>query len=87
MRRDIEVIIERVQTRNPTIKVHQLKVTHEADDDGIWFFNGDEGVEVQLESSSGMCPFLIETSETSARYDAKTIDEATTILLRLLHLK
>ena len=57
----------------PLVNVQQLQVLHPgADDDEIWFFRcpGSE-LEVQIESSTGMCPFLIETNESNVRFDAK----------------
>jgi hypothetical protein len=72
----------------PTVKVEQFKVSHPgADDDGLWFFNrpGSEFV-VQIESSPGMCPFLIETDESHARLTTKSIDETVEILAKLLHI-
>jgi hypothetical protein len=52
--------------------VEQLRVTHAADDDGLWFFRADgRQHEVQLESSSGMCPFIVETD---ADAQARTVD-------------
>jgi hypothetical protein len=47
-------------------------VTHPADDDGIWFFrNGD--VEVQIESSTGNCPFLIESNIQLERHTGNDV--------------
>jgi hypothetical protein len=88
MNRDIDIIIESVQAKHPEIAVSQLKVTHAADDDGIWFFKSKASkFEVQLESSKGTCPFLIETDESAERYNGGTPAEAETILLKLLHVR
>jgi hypothetical protein len=62
--RDIDRIIGLVKERLPAIQVEQLRVTHPADDDGLRFFSlpgNRKGI--QLESSSGMCPFIIEHSD------------------------
>lgn len=37
-KRDIDRIIEIVKERVPDVCIEQLKVTHPADDDGIWYF-------------------------------------------------
>jgi len=59
--RDVDRIIELVKGRFPTVVVEQLKVTHLADDDGIWFFSLPPiRKDIQIESSNGMCPFLVE---------------------------
>jgi hypothetical protein len=41
--------------------------------------------EVQIESSTGMCPFLIETHESNTRFAARSIEEAVAMLAQLLH--
>ena len=81
--RDIDRIMELVKSAIPTVQCEQLKVSHPADDDGLWFFRvaGNPG-EVQAESSSGMCPFLIETNNQVAQ--GRTVEEtADTIIDRL----
>ena len=59
--RDVDQIIELVKQKFPAVKVEQLKVSHTADDDGIWFFSlPPNRKEIQIESSNGMCPFVVE---------------------------
>jgi hypothetical protein len=67
MRRDIDTVIERVRALAPEVEVRQLQCAHPADDDGIWFFRiaGKKG-EIQLESSTGGLPFLVEHDATGA---------------------
>jgi hypothetical protein len=86
--RDIERIIGVIGEMYPAVEVRQLKVLHPgADDDGLWFFRQPESpFEVQLESSSGMCPFLIETGETPNRLTSNSIAETVQALAVLLHL-
>ena len=86
--RDVDQIIQSLRNVNPIVKIEQLKVSHPGDDDGIWFFEqpGSE-FEVQIESHTGMCPFLIETDESNARYTANTVEETIEILVKLLHLE
>ena len=76
--RDIDAIIAKLRFSNPDISVAQLTVTHHgADDDGLWFFrHSATEVEVQLESSSGTCPFLFESSGSADRLTASTVDQA-----------
>lgn len=67
MARDVETIITKVRERLPAVAVRQLEVTHPSDDDGIWWFSlPDLKGDVHVESSSGNCPFVIETHEQSS---------------------
>ncbi|HTZ73507.1 MAG TPA: hypothetical protein VMB47_06280 [Candidatus Aquilonibacter sp.] len=86
--RDINQIIDAVEANRPTVNMQQLKVHHAgADDDGLWFFWKDDGdVEIQIESSDGMCPFLVETSENATRLTTNSIEETVEAIYRLLHL-
>ena len=87
--RDIDNLIQSFQALYPTVRVRQLEVSHPgADDDGLWFFQrSDSEFEVQIESSTGMCPFAIETSESESRLTTATIDQTIETLVRLLHLE
>ena len=62
MPRDIDIVIEKVRSKHPAIVVVQLKVAHpKADDAGLWFFRlPPDKKEIQVESSTGSAPFLIE---------------------------
>jgi hypothetical protein len=85
---DVEKIIELIRDMHPEAEVEQLKVLHPgADDDGLWFFVQPESpFQVQIESSTGMCPFLIETNENDKRVNASTVEEVIEVLSALLHL-
>jgi len=75
--RDIDAIIARVQEALPGVRWQQLRVPQPiADDDGTWFMwiPGREG-EVQLESTTGQCPFLLESDRTMERVECGTVDE------------
>ena len=86
--RDVDRIIESITKICPSVGVRQLKVPHRADDDGLWFFEHAQGeFEVQIESPTGMCPFLIETDEGDARFTAYSVDETVKTLAKLLHLE
>jgi len=82
--RDIEKISNVLRTTYPDIVIEQLTVLHPgADDDGIWYFRRSGGsTEIQLESSSGNCPFLVESSGAAVRLTAATPQEAVNILVR-----
>ena len=75
---DIDTIIVAATTKHPRLAVEQLKVKHPGeDDDGIWFFNHPESeFEVQLESSYGTFPFLVETNRHDERVQVMTVTEA-----------
>jgi len=75
--RDIDKIIEALESRHPRLIVEQIKASHPADDDGVWCFSHPElPYEVQLESASGSFPFLVETDRHDQRAQAGTLDEA-----------
>ena len=85
MERDIDQIIERLKIDIPGVLIDQLKVSHpRADDDGLWFVKipGRNG-EVQIESSFGVCPFVIESDFNNERLDGRTIDEVVKIVTGL----
>jgi hypothetical protein len=87
--RDVDRVIELLRRVHPGVSVRRLEVTHPGkDDDGLWFFEQpDSEFEVQIESSNGMCPFLIETEENDARLTTVSINETVETLWRLLHLR
>ncbi|MGI4790591.1 MAG: hypothetical protein ACRYFS_17290 [Janthinobacterium lividum] len=87
MPRDIDLIIAEMARRYPNVCVQQLQVKHQADDDGLWYFwQSDSSISVQIESSSGSCPFLIETDENDTRAKGKSVAEVICILEQWLHL-
>lgn len=77
MARDIDVIIERLRSKHPEVQVEQLRVMHPGDDDGLWYFrNPQNDIKVQLESTKGVCPFLVESSAHNDRADVADIEDA-----------
>jgi hypothetical protein len=83
--RDIDQVIAGLRRRHPDLRIEQLRVTHPADDDGIWFFKlPSTEIEVQLESSTGSCPFLVESSRSPERQHAATIVEAINMVSTVL---
>ena len=75
---DIDAITATLRLTHPLIRVRQLVVSHPgADDDGIWFFtHPDSEFEVQLESSGGTFPFLVETDRHNDRGSAQSVAQA-----------
>jgi hypothetical protein len=77
MPRDIDHIIERLKAALPEAQVTQLQVAHPgADDDGLWFITTPgRGGAVQIQSSHGSCPFLIESDFSDERFHGHTVDD------------
>jgi hypothetical protein len=60
--RDIDQITAAVRERIPGVHVEQWIKISPTDDDGLWYFRRpDANGEIQLESSSGNCPFTVES--------------------------
>ena len=72
MQRDIDLIIERLTANIPDIHIEQLKVRYPgADDDGLWWYRlPGMTKDIQIESPSGNCPFLIESDDDKSSKDA-----------------
>jgi hypothetical protein len=81
--RDIDAIIAQLRLSHPDISAAQLIVTHPgADDDGLWFFShSSTDIEVQLESSTGTCPFLFESTGSADRLTADSTEQAVAFLV------
>jgi hypothetical protein len=85
--RAIDQIIAEVRQSLPDMHVTQLEKTHAGDDDGIWWFSTPAGdSDIQLESATGNCPFLVETNEHSSQHArmAYTIEEAVHMIVAYL---
>jgi hypothetical protein len=73
---DRAAIIRGVEAEIPDVTWEELAVTWPADDDGLWFFRVPGGsYEAQIESSEGVCPFLIETDRHNDRHFGDTVDD------------
>ena len=89
VRRDIHKIIEAVHGDLP-----ECSITQEAaylpgsQDDGIWYFILP-GIQdsVQIESSSGMCPFVVETCHQSSAQALRSTSIAETVTMITTYLK
>lgn len=85
--RDIDQIIAAVRQQIPEVIVSQLQKTHPADDDGLWYFGLPQASnDVQIENSSGRCPFLVETDEQSSHQarTAQTVAETVQMIVAYL---
>jgi hypothetical protein len=85
--RDIDQIIAAVKQQILEVSVWQLQKKHPADDDGVWWF-ALPGIsnDIQIESSSGICPFLIETDERSSHQARTAQTVAETVQMIVAHL-
>jgi len=74
--RDIDQIESTLVELYPALKVSQLKVVHPgADDDGVWFFTHPASrSEVQLEATTGNCPFVLESDSDNQRLVLTTVE-------------
>ena len=86
--RDVDQIIAEIKRSLPQVRWEQLQVKHPgADDDGLWFFRLPSGAnEVQIESSLGICPFLVEHGATNERYTGRTVAEVVARVVEWLQL-
>ena len=85
MKRDIDFVIEQIAASVPGVRIEQLNVAHPgADDDGLWFINipGEEK-QVQIESSEGSGPFVIESDFNDERFHGHTVQEVVATVKRL----
>ena len=85
--RDIESVIAELRRRWPAIQVKQLRGIHAADDDGIWYFTHPAAHgEVQVESSTGAGPFLVEGADSPTANRECTVDETIALVASRLGL-
>ena len=72
----VEQLIAAIKAALPGVQVKQLQTSLPADDDGLWFVTHPTAdVEVNLESSTGEFPFLIENSRNDTRITTNDIEE------------
>ena len=83
--RDIDQVVAALRRRHPDVLVEQRLGAYAAVDDSIWFINlPSTSFEVQLESSTGNCPFLVESSLNPERLHAATIGETINMVSTML---
>ncbi len=82
---DIDDVIERLKTEIPGVHIAQLHVAHlGADDNGLWIVQVAGRAEaVQVESSNGRCPFLIESDFSDERFYGASVGEVVSTIARL----
>jgi len=85
---DIEAVITEVRSEVPSVLVVQMHQTHPADDDGLWWFRLP-GVsrDIQLESSTYDCPFLVEHDDmrsSAEAFRAHSVSEAVSSVVSYL---
>ncbi|HWE01210.1 MAG TPA: hypothetical protein VG326_02280 [Tepidisphaeraceae bacterium] len=86
--RDIDQIAASVRQSLPDVQIDQWIKLSPTDDDGLWYFRrpGANG-EIQLESSSGNCPFTVESDamkNSTQAVQAKTPDAAVQLITQFL---
>ena len=87
MPRDVDHVIEQVTQRLPGAVVAQIEPTHTSDDVGLWWFSlPGVAPRIQIESSTGACPFLVESDEQSSTeaLRAGTINETVKFIVDYL---
>jgi hypothetical protein len=83
--RDIDLVVAALKRRHSDLRVEQRPGAYAAVDEGIWFINlPPTSIEVQLESSTGNCPFMIESSSNPERLHAATIGETINMVSTML---
>jgi hypothetical protein len=83
--RDIDQVIAALRRRHSDLRAEQRSGDHVAVEEGIWFIGlPSNSIEVQLESPTGNCPFLIESSLDPERLHAATIGEAINMVSTML---
>jgi hypothetical protein len=85
MPRDIDRVQAELKRALPAIVIDQLQVSHPGDDDGLWFIAHPAALaELQIESSTGNAPFLIESNADDRRSTVESVEAAVqTIMERL----
>lgn len=85
---DIEAVISGVRSQLPAVAAVQMHRTHPADDDGLWWFRlPGSSRDIQLESSTYDCPFVVEHSDmtsTSEALTAHSVSEAVSFVVSYL---
>ena len=83
--RDIDLVIAALRRRHSDVLVEQRPGAYAAVDEAIWFVNlPSASVEVKLESPTGNCPFMIESSSDPERMHAATIGETINMVSTML---
>lgn len=82
---DIEAILIGVRSVLPNVEVVQMRRTHPADDDGLWWFRLPQiRRDIQLESSTYDCPFIIEHSDMVSASEAVRVCSVSEAVLAIV---
>ena len=88
MKRDIDDIITALREKLPEVRVVQMSKIHSADDDGLWWFRlPGMKKDIQIESPTGNCPFILENDDitsSSEAINAGTVTEVVSIVFDYL---
>lgn len=89
MRRDIDIIAEKVRSELPQVLMEQLKAVHPSGDDWLWWFKlPGIGKNIHLESINGQCPFRVEHDDMpSPKHAIKANNREDAAKLVLTYLK
>jgi hypothetical protein len=69
--RDIDEILAALRESIPQLQVTQHQQSWPGDDDGLWFFSiAKSRKHIQVESSWGQCPFIVEHSDMLSSSEA-----------------
>lgn len=83
--RDIDQVASALRRRFSELLVEQRPGAYAAIDESIWFINlPPTSIEIQLESPTGNCPFLVESNLNPERLSAATIGEAINMVSSML---
>jgi hypothetical protein len=83
--RDIDQIVAALKRRHPDLLVEQRPGAYASIDEEIWFINlPSASLEIQLESETGNCPFMVESSLSPERLNAATIGETINMVSTML---
>ncbi len=85
---DIELVISAVHSLIPGVIVVRMHRSHPADNDGLWWFRlPGASRDIQLESPTYNCPFLVENDDMtsiSERYTAHSVADAVSAVVPYL---
>lgn len=88
LRRDIDIIAEKVKAQVPHVLMEQLKAVHPSEEDWLWWFKlPGIGKNIQLESANGQFPFTVEHDDMPSRKHAvrvQTHAEAVNLVVQYL---
>lgn len=84
----VKQIIALVRETYPDVRWTRLWVKHpSADDVGLWFFwLAEESGDVQIESSFGVCPFVVETDKHNERFIGDSVEKVAETVVKWLAL-